>query len=161
MCVLRTSRLKPARLQIAFGYSTAAAMKYSYNFDSAFNVYSCFRQNKPYVEMDQSDTTDLQQFHCSMDGPYLQRRCQCPLAEGYRGGQHGCLYAGVWHVAGYWVHEDADNRSIFFDQDGNGIRLQRIESWININSERSNTVAYEQTNAKCLKGYCDPIICVC
>lgn len=115
----------------------------SYTYDSATNLYTRSRQNKPFEDLDNPGValtfsnvivqwTELT-FNGAADAPLLKE-----VGEG-----NADIFTGGRHIAGYWVREAVDSRTIFFDQDGNEIRLQRGKTWINITTDRSTTVKYE------------------
>jgi hypothetical protein len=117
----------------------------SYAYDTATNLYTRFRNKKPYVDMKAADPkasltfsnvivqwTDLK-FNGAASAPILTE-----VGEG-----NADIFTGGRHIAGYWVRKDLQSRTIFYDQDGNEIQLQRGKTWINITSERSTKVVYE------------------
>ena len=62
-------------------------------------------------------------------------------ARGYLVKDRGCdemckaimtLHQGGRYIPGYWVRTGYDDRTIFFDSEGNEIRLQRGKTWITV-----------------------------
>ena len=115
----------------------------SYTYDAATNLYTRLRKGRPYVDMnDQSKSltfsnvivqwTDLK-FNGAANAPLLKE-----VGEG-----NADIFTGGRHISGYWVRSDVSSRTVFFDQDGNEIKLQRGKTWINITTSRSTTVKYE------------------
>lgn len=114
-----------------------------YTYDAETNLYTRYRKNKPYEDMDNPGValtfsnvivqwTDLK-FNGGASLPLLKE-----VGEG-----NADIFTGGKHIAGYWVRESVTSRTIFFDADGNEIRLQRGKTWINITTDRSTTVVYE------------------
>lgn len=115
----------------------------SYTYDAGTNLYTRFRAGKPYVDElkpDQALTfsnliiqwTDLK-FNGEASAPLLKE-----VGEG-----NAEIFTGGKYIPGYWVRESVTGRTIFFDSEGNEIRLQRGKTWINITTERSTRVSYE------------------
>ena len=42
------------------------------------------------------------------------------------------IFMGGRYIPGYWVRTGYDDRTIFFDSEGNEIRLQRGKTWITV-----------------------------
>lgn len=115
----------------------------SYVYDAATNLYARSRAGSPYVDQrmpDQALTfsnvivqwTDLR-FNGAANAPLLKE-----VGEG-----NADIFTGGKYIPGYWVRESVTGRTIFFDSDGQEIRLQRGKTWINITTERSTRVSYE------------------
>ncbi len=117
----------------------------SYTYDAAANLYTRMRNKKPYVDMLAADPkasltfsnvivqwTDLK-FNGAASAPILKE-----VGEG-----NADIFTGGRHIAGYWVRRDLESRTIFYDQDGQEIKLQRGKTWINITTDRSTKVVYE------------------
>lgn len=117
----------------------------SYTYDAATKLYTRMRNKRPYVDMKAADPnasltfsnvivqwTDLK-FNGAANAPILKE-----VGEG-----NADIFTGGKHIAGYWVRKDLESRTIFFDQDGQEIKLQRGKTWINITTDRSTTVRYE------------------
>lgn len=117
----------------------------SYSYDAASRLYSRQRNGKPYADMEAADPkaaltfsnviiqwTDLS-FNGAANAPVLRE-----VGEG-----NADIFTGGRHISGYWVRKDLQSRTIFFDQDGQEIRLQRGKTWINVTDARSTTVKYQ------------------
>ena len=117
----------------------------NYSYDAATNLYTRLRNRRPFVDMNAADPkasltfsnvivqwTDLK-FNGAANAPILTE-----VGEG-----NADIFTGGRHIAGYWVRKDLQSRTIFYDQDGQEIRLQRGKTWINITTERSTKVVYE------------------
>ena len=52
------------------------------------------------------------------------------------------IFMGGRHILGYWVRTGYQDRTIFFDQDGNEIRLQRGKTWISVADSTFLKVTY-------------------
>ncbi len=116
----------------------------SYTYDIQTNLYTRFRQGAPYVDMDYPDATltfsnvivqwtELRFNKGNNSAPLVQL-----VGEG-----NADIFMGGRHIAGYWVRTDLDSRTVFFDQEGQEIQLQRGKTWINITSPRSTVVKYQ------------------
>ena len=53
------------------------------------------------------------------------------------------IFMGGRHIAGVWVRKDVTSRTVFYDENGEEIRLQRGKTWINVTTQRSTEVTYE------------------
>lgn len=122
---------------------TSSYTSSSYTYDAATNLYSRFRDGKPYVDQNQPEQaltfsnvivqwTDLR-FNNAANAPLLKE-----VGEG-----NADIFTGGRYIPGYWVRESVTGRTIFFDSNGDEIRLQRGKTWINITTERSTRVSYE------------------
>ncbi len=116
----------------------------SYTYDAATNLYTRFRGGKPYVDMNDPDTalTFSNVIVQWTDLTFNQGQNNAPLLT-LVGEGNADIFTGGKHIAGYWVRTDLDSRTVFFDQDGQEIRLQRGKTWVNITSPRSTAVKYE------------------
>lgn len=114
-----------------------------YRYDAATNLYTRTRQGKPYVDMNEPETpltfsnVIVQWANLTFNGA-----ANAPLLEEVGEG-NADIFLGGRHISGYWVRETVDSRTVFYDQDGNEIRLQRGKTWINITSPKSTVVIYE------------------
>ena len=110
----------------------------SYTYDAAANLYTRMRNKKPYVDMLAADPkasltfsnviiqwTDLK-FNGAASAPILRKWVKAT--------QISLPAAGTSRVIGC---AGSESRTIFYDQDGQEIKLQRGKTWINITADRS------------------------
>ncbi len=113
-----------------------------YIYDAQTNLYARYRGNKPYddkndpgVPLNFSNVivqwTELS-FNGSRDAPLLKE-----VGEG-----NADIFMGGRYIAGYWVRESLSSRTVFYDQFGEEIRLQRGKSFIHLLSG-STQLSYE------------------
>lgn len=132
-------------IHLRYGTEGNAYTNSSFTYDAATNLYTRLRNKKPYVDMNAADPnaaltfsnvivqwTDLK-FNGAANAPILTE-----VGEG-----NADIFFGGRHIAGYWVRRDLQSRTIFYDQDGQEIQLQRGKTWINITTDRSTKVVYE------------------
>lgn len=131
------------RISLKYGSSGNSYTNSSYTYDAATKLYSRYRNDKPYEDRDQPGVpltfsnvivqwTTLK-FNGAANAPLLTE-----VGEG-----NADIFMGGRHIAGYWVRESATSRTVFYDQDGKEIRLQRGKTFINITADRSTAVTYE------------------
>lgn len=65
----------------------------------------------------------------------------CPLLTEVGEGNADFFMNGQ-HIAGYWTRDDVNNRTIYYDADGNELKLQRGQTWIILASSNFLTVTY-------------------
>lgn len=140
---LPTSGDTATSIHLAYGTDGGSYSNSSYTYDPGQNTYARFRQNKPYEDRDQPGIpltfsnvivqwTKLQ-FNGAANAPLLTL-----VGKG-----NADIFMGGKHIAGYWVRESMESRTVFYDQDGQEIRLQRGKTFINITADRSTKVSYE------------------
>ena len=114
--------------------------------DAEKNAYLRYitEDNKPYVdEKNPSETlayenliiqwTTLKYYNSEGNRPNLTE-----VGEG-----NADFFMNGVHVQGYWVRDDINHRTVFFDSEGNEISLQRGRSWIVLASDKFLDVKYE------------------
>lgn len=132
-----------ASIMIKYGTNDLSYTNSSFRYDPVTNQYSRFRQNKPYDDKNQPGTalafsnviiqwTTLK-FNGAANAPLLTE-----VGEG-----NADIFMGGRYIPGYWVREGVTSRTVFYDQDGREIRLQRGRTFVNITSDRSTKVSYE------------------
>lgn len=115
----------------------------SYSYDAATNRYVRSRHGKPYVDQNNPGQalafsnvivqwTDLS-FNGQASAPILREV----------GTGNADIFTGGRHIAGIWVRNSRTDRTIFYDENGDEIRLQRGKTWINVTTQRSTEVSYE------------------
>lgn len=130
-------------ISLKYGKERNSYTNSAFTYDAATNLYSRYRHNKPYDDKDQPGVpltfsnvivqwTTLK-FNGAANAPLLTE-----VGEG-----NADIFMGGRHIAGYWVRESVTSRTIFYDQDGKEIRLQRGKTFINITADRSTTVTYQ------------------
>lgn len=115
----------------------------SFTYDAATNLYSRYRAGKPYEDRDVPGAPltfsnviiqwTVLKFNGAANAPLLTE-----IGEG-----NADIFMGGRHIPGYWVREASDARTVFYDQNGQEIRLQRGKTFINITTDRSTAVTYE------------------
>ncbi len=73
---------------------------------------------------------------------FYEYNWQRPILPNVVGEGNADFFMGGKHISGYWVRTDINERTVFFDTDGNEIKLQRGHSWIAITSNHT-TLSYE------------------
>lgn len=117
-----------------------------YVYDESCNDYARYRTktDKPYVDENDLESvltynniivqwTELGTYNGKKDRPKLTE-----VGEG-----NADFFMNGKHVAGYWVRSDINDRTVFFDSEGNEIELQRGETWIIVASPKFLEVTYE------------------
>ena len=115
-----------------------------YVYDEQTNQYARYRNNKLYVDGDQPDVglafanlivqwTELK-FNGKASAPLLKE-----VGEG-----NADIFTGGRYIAGYWVRESVSSRTIFYDDKGEEIRLQRGKTFINLVCDRGTQLSYEE-----------------
>ncbi len=114
---------------------------YEYNEDD--NLYYRFVDGEPYVDLHDPET------QLAFANVVVQR----VALDFYRGGSdrpkvplfgqgNADIFMGGRYIAGSWIRDDAEARTVFLDADGNEIAFQRGVTWINICGEKTQ-VSYE------------------
>lgn len=115
----------------------------AFNYDAASNRYVRTRQGHPYVDQNNPrepltfsnvivQWTDLG-FNGAANAPELRQV----------GSGNADIFTGGRHIAGIWVRSSTASRTVFYDENGDEIRLQRGKTWINVTSQRSTQVTYQ------------------
>ena len=117
-----------------------------YVFDAEKNAYLRYikEDNVPYVdETAPSQTLDYENIIVQWTAlKYYEGTGNRPnLTEVGQG--NADFFMNGKHVEGYWVRSDIDQRTVFFDSEGNEIKLQRGRSWIILASDKFLDVLYE------------------
>lgn len=132
-----------AKVSVVFnGGSYDADAYYAYNADE--NRYMRTVGYGPYVDMLDENTqlgyenvivqyTNLKFYSGNASRPTLPNI----VGEG-----NADIFTGGKYIAGYWVRTGLDERTVFFDSEGNEIQLQRGKTWITVTTEKT-VVSYE------------------
>ena len=116
-----------------------------YTYDAETNKYMRWNPNKGnYADLSDPDTqlgyenlifqwTTLSWFDGNTQRPNLPDIVGSGNADFFMGGKH---------ISGYWVRTGINERTVFFDADGNEIKLQRGKTWITIHNYRTG-VSFE------------------
>lgn len=131
------------RISLEYGSSSSTFTNSRFEYDAQTNLYSRYRNNTPYADKNQPDVpltfsnfivqwTELK-FNGAASRPLLTE-----VGEG-----NADIFTGGRYIAGYWVRESMTSRTVFYDQDGNEIKLQRGKTFINVTTDRSTKVSYE------------------
>jgi len=104
----------------------------SFTYDSAANAYFRFVDGEPYA--DKATGTQL-----SFSNLIIQRN-RVTYFEGIGerpvtaliGSGNADIFIGGRYIPGYWMRTGMDQRTVFFDQNGNELKLQRGKTFISI-----------------------------
>ncbi len=104
----------------------------SFVYDPDANVYARFVNGQPYVDKDTNDQlvfsnliiqrTSVTYYHDINDRPVT-----VDIGSG-----NADIFLGGRYIPGYWVRTGMNQRTVFFDQDGNEIQLQRGKTFISM-----------------------------
>lgn len=117
----------------------------SYSYNPETNLYARTRDGKPYADMNNEGValTFSNVIIQWTELTFNQGKNNAPLVK-LVGEGNADFFMGGRHITGYWVRTDENSRTVFFDSDGNEIRIQRGKSWINITSPTSTVVRYSK-----------------
>jgi hypothetical protein len=130
-------------ISLVYGGNKKNYTNSAFTYDAATNLYARTRQDKPYVDQNNPDQalafsnvivqwTDLS-FNGAASAPILREV----------GTGNADIFMGGRHIAGVWVRKDVTSRTVFYDENGEEIPLQRGKTWINVTTQRSTEVTYE------------------
>ncbi len=116
-----------------------------YTYDAETNKYMRWNPNKGnYADLSDPDT-QLGYENLIFQWATLswnEGSTEHPLLPDIVGSGNADFFMGGKHISGYWVRTGLNERTVFFDADGNEIRLQRGHTWITIHNYRTG-VSYE------------------
>ncbi len=123
-----------------------SAFDTDYRYNSERNAYEryIYKGASPYVEMYDEDKTTLAYNNVIIqwtDLSYYNYKTNRPVLVEVGEG-NADIFMGGKHISGYWVRTGYDDRTIFFDNEGNEIRLQRGNTWITVASPHFCKVTY-------------------
>jgi hypothetical protein len=113
----------------------------SFKYDPAANVYFRYVHGEPY--MDSAANTQLSFSNVIIqrtDVTYDEGVAERPVTKNIGSG-NADIFMGGKYIAGYWMRTGMNQRTVFFDQDGNELKLQRGKTFISI-IDYSNAVTY-------------------
>lgn len=114
-----------------------------FEYDVAENLYSRYRHNKPYDDKDNPGTAlKFSNFIVQWTELTYNGAANAPLLKEVGEG-NADIFMGGQYIPGYWVRESLEARTVFYDQDGEEIRLQRGKTFITIASDRATELSYE------------------
>lgn len=116
---------------------------YVYNAETDDYARYNVEDNAPYIDENDPDTI-LTYNNIIVQWTTLKYngKSNRPLLTEVGEGNADFFMNGV-HVEGYWVRDDVNKRTVFFDKDGNEMQFQRGQSWIVIASEKFLDVFYK------------------
>lgn len=131
------------QITLVYGGNTKNYTNSAFDYDVASNRYARTRQGQPYVDQNNPGQpltfsnvivqwTDLG-FNGAANAPELREV----------GTGNADIFMGGRHIAGIWVRSSTTDRTVFYDENGNEIRLQRGKTWINVTTQRSTEVTYQ------------------
>ncbi len=132
------------RIDLKHGADMGSYSNAYFIYDEQTNQYTRYRNNKLYVDGNQPDAgltfanlivqwTELK-FNGKASAPLLKE-----VGEG-----NADIFTGGRYIAGYWVRESVSSRTIFYDDKGEEIRLQRGKTFINLVCDRGTQLSYEE-----------------
>lgn len=113
----------------------------SFTYDAASNSYFRYVHDEPYVDK----SNDV---HMSFSNVIIQRtdvafpRSDAPVVT-LIGSGNADIFMGGRYIPGYWVRSAMDQRTVFFDENGNEIKLQRGKTFISIVDKSTPVYYYE------------------
>ncbi|MGI6725818.1 MAG: DUF3048 domain-containing protein [Christensenellales bacterium] len=136
--------VQASRVDLKYGTRQDSYSNSYYIYDEQTNQYTRYRDNTLYVDANQPDAgltfsnlivqwTELK-FNGASNAPLLKE-----VGEG-----NADIFTGGRYIAGYWVRESVGSRTVFYDENGEEIRLQRGKTFINVVSDRATTLSYEE-----------------
>ncbi len=104
----------------------------SFAFDPAKNAYLRFVHDKPYIDCATNEQLSfsnliIQRTNVTYDEDVAER----PVTKNIGSG-NADIFMGGRYIPGYWMRTGMNQRTVFFDQDGNEIKLQRGKTFISI-----------------------------
>ena len=140
---LPSTGVPAAAIFLAYGLDGSSYSSSSYAYDPLSNTYARSRNRQPYEDLHQPGValtfsnvivqwTTLK-FNGSADAPLLTL-----VGEG-----NADIFTGSRYIAGYWKRASIEARTVFYDAEGQEIRLQRGKTFINITADRSTKLRYE------------------
>ncbi|MHC1785574.1 MAG: DUF3048 domain-containing protein [Christensenellales bacterium] len=132
------------QITLKYGSNRDSYSGSSFVYDAAANNYARSRNGEPYVDYNDQATAlrfanvVVQWTKVSFYEGTANRPLLLEVGEG-----NADIFTGGKHIAGYWVRESTTDRTIFFDGEGNEIRLQRGKTWINVTSGKSSELSYQ------------------
>lgn len=115
-----------------------------YEYDAENNTYLRTVGYGPYIDME-DETAQL-----SYENIIIQRtnlkfydgRADRPTLPQIVGEGNADIFTGGKYIQGYWVRTGLEERTVFFDSEGNEIQLQRGKTWITVTTDKT-IVSYE------------------
>lgn len=115
----------------------------TFTYDNSTNLYARYRNGKSYEDLNNPGVTlNFSNVIVQWTDLTFNGAASAPLLKEVGQG-NADIFLGGKHIAGYWVRSAVDSRTIFFDNEGSEIHLQRGKTWINITTDRSTKVTYE------------------
>ncbi len=105
-------------------------------YDALNNVYLRYVAGQPYVDKANGEQLAFANLIIQrMDVIYYKDVAERPVTEGVGMG-NADIFIGGRYIPGYWRRTAMDQRTVFFDQDGNELKLQRGKTFISILDNR-------------------------
>jgi hypothetical protein len=108
--------------------------EYSSNFvyDSNANVYMRFVNGQPYVDASTGEQLSFSNLIIQRtEVTFYHGRSDSPLTVDIGSG-NADIFIGGRYIPGYWIRTGMNQRTVFFDQDGNELQLQRGKTFISM-----------------------------
>ncbi len=132
-----------AASKIDINYSGEESYSSGFAYDAETNAYKRFTAGQPHVDLDAPDEqlafqnviiqrTEVDFYYGTSTRPLVTE-----VGEG-----NADIFMGGRYIAGYWARTGLEERTVFFDAEGNELALQRGKTYIMITSEKT-VVSYE------------------
>ncbi len=104
----------------------------SFAYDSQKNVYLRFVHDEPYVDSSTNEQLSFSNLIIQRTQvTYFDGVAERPMTKNIGSG-NADIFMGGRYIPGYWMRTGMDQRTVFFDQEGNEISLQRGKTFISI-----------------------------
>ncbi|MGI6654901.1 MAG: DUF3048 domain-containing protein [Christensenellales bacterium] len=124
-------------ISLVYNCNKACYTNSAFTYDATTNLYTRTRRGKPYVDQNNPDQaltfsnvivqwTDLS-FNGAANAPVLREV----------GTGNADIFMGGRYIAGLWKRSDMTSRTVFYDENGEEIRLQRGKTWITVTARPS------------------------
>jgi len=101
----------------------------SFVYDETTNTYARFVTDQPYIDEEADEQLAFSNVIIQRVPLSFKGNAQ-PLMGNEKGAGNADIFIGGRYIPGYWVKTAVDERTIFFDKDGNELMLQRGKTYI-------------------------------
>ncbi len=111
---------------------TSETYSSSFTYDPATNSYLRFVNGKPYADKVTGEQLSFSNLIIQRTRvTYFEGMADRPVTD-LIGSGNADIFIGGRYIPGYWMRTGMDQRTVFFDQSGNEIKLQRGKTFISI-----------------------------
>ena len=125
----------PQTGELAYHIAIAQASKTyssSYVYDPQTNAYLRFVDDEPYVDSAANEQLSFSNLIIQRTNvTYFEGVAERPVTD-LIGSGNADIFMGGRYIPGYWVRTGMNQRTVFFDQEGNEIKLQRGRTFISM-----------------------------